>query len=240
MGLIDKLKEQALSKANELLGPQQIEDQQNYQAQQAPPMPQQAPPMPQQAPSMPQQASPMPQQNQSTKYGNVQKCPQCGAPVEPMAVKCSTCGYEFRNVQALNSAQQLAAKLEAIDLAYRDKKPKFKGGFNRTDEQREKERASVIQAFPIPTTKEDLLDFTITMRSRKMQGETNWESEYYAYEAKYEECITKAKILFPDDSQFQPLIAQDQEEKEKEANKKGCSLFILLAIVATSALWVIL
>ena len=49
MGLIDKLKEQALSKANELLGPQQIEDQQNYQAQQAPPMPQQAPPMPQQA-----------------------------------------------------------------------------------------------------------------------------------------------------------------------------------------------
>ncbi len=234
MGLIDKLKEQALSKANELLGPQQIEDQQNYQAQQAPPMPQQAPSMPQQASPMPQQASPMPQQNQSTKYGNVQKCPQCGMPVEPMAVKCSTCGYEFRNVQALNSAQQLAAKLEAIDLAYRAKKKLRDNDII----QKGYEYGRVIRSFPVPTTKEDLLDFCITMKSRCW--DPGADDEQAAYYDKYEECITKAKILFPDDPHFQPLIAQYQEDKEKEANKKGCSLFILLAIVSTSALWVIL
>ena len=178
-------------------------------------------------------------ENQSTKYGDVKKCPQCGAPVEPMAVKCSTCGYEFRNVEALKSSQVLAAKLEEIDAAYRDKKQKFKMGFNMTGEQRENDRASVIQNFPVPTTKEDLLDFTVSMRAKKLQGETDWETEYHAYEAKYEECLTKLKMIFSDDPQAQFLIAQDKEDKEKEANKKGCSLFIILAIIASSALFII-
>ena len=50
----------------------------------------------------------------SDKYGDVKKCPRCGEPVEPMAVKCSACGYEFRGVEALKSSQQLADKLDEI------------------------------------------------------------------------------------------------------------------------------
>ncbi len=174
-------------------------------------------------------------ENQSTKYGDVKKCPQCGAPVEPMAVKCSTCGYEFRNVEALKSSQVLAAKLDEIDAAYRDKKQIFKKGFNMTDEQRIKERASVIQNFPIPTTKEDLLDFSVSMRAKKLTDD--WDSETFAYEAKYEECLMKLKMLFPDDPQAQLLIAQDKEDKEKleeeerKSSRQEKKIFLVIILI---------
>ena len=170
--------------------------------------------------------------NQSTKYGNVQKCPQCGAPVEPMAVKCSTCGYEFRNVEALKSSQVLSSKLEEIERAYRNKG----NVFTQHDHQiyKAREQGTIIKNFPIPTTKEDLLDFAITMQSK-------WKNEDYpdlrkSYKTKYDECVNKAKILFPNDPMFQGVFEQYQVDK----NKKGCSLFILIAIIATSVLWVVL
>ncbi|MBR4218757.1 MAG: hypothetical protein IKR71_06900 [Bacteroidales bacterium] len=178
-------------------------------------------------------------ENQSTKYGDVKKCPQCGAPVEPMAVKCSTCGYEFRNVEALKSSQVLAAKLDEIDAAYRDKE------FNsRAEEKRDKDRASVIQNFPIPTTKEDLLDFTVSMRAKKLQGQIDVETEYNAYVAKYEECLMKLKMLFPDDPQAQLLIAQDKEDKEKleeeERKSKSKEKKIFLVVIVIFAVLLIL
>ena len=69
----------------------------------------------------------------SNKFGDVKECPRCGEPVEPMAVKCSACGYEFRNVEALKSSQRLAEKLEAIEEAYRGKKSKKIRGSNYSD-----------------------------------------------------------------------------------------------------------
>ena len=148
-------------------------------------------------------------ENQSTKYGNVQKCPQCGAPVEPMAVKCSTCGYEFRNVEALRSAQQLAEKLDAVDLAYQGVKDSI---LNPNIDKINTSKISIIKNFPVPTTKEDLLDFAISMQSR-------WNTEQSllraAYKSKYDECVNKAKILFPNDPMFQGIFTQHQEDKKK-------------------------
>lgn len=36
----------------------------------------------------------------SEKYGDVRKCPACGAIVPSMAAKCQECGHEFVNVGA--------------------------------------------------------------------------------------------------------------------------------------------
>ena len=157
----------------------------------------------------------------SDKFGDVKKCPRCGEPVEPMAVKCSACGYEFRNVEALKSSQRLAEKLDAIDEAYRGKKIEHNVGFGikedrtRFDILREKDTA--IKNFPIPTTKEDLLDFAISMQSKWNSSTDDNDTEEFksAYKAKYDECVNKARVLFPNDPMFQGVFEQHKADNKK-------------------------
>ena len=170
----------------------------------------------------------------SDKFGDVKKCPRCGEPVEPMAVKCSACGYEFRNVEALKSSQRLAEKLEAIDEAYRGKKIEHNVGFGikedrtRFDILREKDTA--IKNFPIPTTKEDLLDFAISMQS-KWKSDDGYSGLRSAYKAKYDECVNKAQILFPNDPMFQGVFEQHQADKKINWANMSTATKVLLGLV---------
>ena len=43
----------------------------------------------------------------STKFGDVRKCPVCGALVPALAVSCAECGYEFTGINASSSSQTL-------------------------------------------------------------------------------------------------------------------------------------
>lgn len=156
----------------------------------------------------------------SDKFGDVKKCPNCGEPVEPMAVKCSACGYEFRNVEALKSSQRLAEKLEAINEAYRGKKIEHNVGFGQkmdmTSSEVAREQVTAIKNFPVPTTKEDLLDFAISMQS-KWSSSTIGDDQLglkSAYKAKYDECVKKAQVLFPNDPMFQGVFEQYQADKK--------------------------
>lgn len=182
----------------------------------------------------------------SNKFGDVKKCPNCGEPVEPMAVKCSACGYEFRNVEALKSSQRLAEKLEAINEAYRGKKIEQNMGFGMKQDvtifEVGREQVTAIKSFPVPTTKEDLLDFAISMQSR--WNSSTMEDDQLglksAYKAKYDECVNKAQILFPNDPMFQGVFEQYQADKKNiwanmSTQKKallGLVLFIVLSILS--------
>lgn len=173
----------------------------------------------------------------SDKFGDVKKCPNCGEPVEPMAVKCSACGYEFRNVEALKSSQRLAEKLEAIDEAYRGKKIEHNVGFgmkeDRTIFKVGREQVTAIKSFPVPTTKEDLLDFAISMQS-KWKSSTMGDDQLglkSAYKAKYDECVNKAQILFPNDPMFQGVFEQYQADKKNIWANMSTSIKILLGVV---------
>ena len=52
----------------------------------------------------------------SNKFGDIRKCPSCGAILQSFQTKCDTCGYEFKNVGAVNSAQKLFDLLQAAEL----------------------------------------------------------------------------------------------------------------------------
>lgn len=170
----------------------------------------------------------------SDKYGNVQKCPNCSAVVEAGAVKCNECGYEFRNVEAIMSSQRLAEKIEAIQEAYR-------GKGERSDWDAREEIVRVIKAFPVPTTREDLIEFITSMRAKWRNASTKDEHDgsKEAYRAKYTECMSKAKVLFADDPQFQVLF--DQEKKDNsllgkfaamsESNKYALCVVLFLIIL---------
>ncbi len=52
----------------------------------------------------------------SSKHGEVRKCPSCGAVVSAFTTKCSECGFEFNNVEAVKSANVLFEKLQALEM----------------------------------------------------------------------------------------------------------------------------
>ena len=43
----------------------------------------------------------------SEKFGDVRKCPSCGAMLQSFQTKCDECGYEFRNIGVVNSSHRL-------------------------------------------------------------------------------------------------------------------------------------
>ena len=146
---------------------------------------------------------------QSNKKGNICKCPNCGAPVAATDVKCPECGYEFTGVEGNSSAQRLADSILEVRKRYANKSGlfggigKFLGQVYPVDPE-SNEIATVIKTFPIPNTKEDLLEFVITMKSNaKSQNEVRVIAE--AYKVKYKECLQKIEIFFSEDPLFKPF-----------------------------------
>lgn len=131
------------------------------------------------------------------KRGNIVKCPHCGAPIEAGAVKCKECGYVFTNVKANNTAKEFAIRLEQ-----RIQKVRYDGDKTNINKVNE-----FIKNYPLPTGKEDLLEFIASLDARR-RSKSNYQE---AYNAKYQECVTKAKTLFAGDSDVTSLLAQTEK-----------------------------
>ncbi len=160
------------------------------------------------------------------------KCPNCGALVEPLAVRCSTCGYEFKQVEVRDSVKELAAKLEEFDMHYVDKPLQKSMGESlmgklvdtsasdklHLDMRRAEAKGTIIQNFPVPRAKEDLFDFAVSMQSQ-WQSTSSMDPSMRilknAYKAKYDECVNKAKMLYPNDPIFAGIFEQHSKDKKK-------------------------
>lgn len=156
----------------------------------------------------------------SDKFGDVRKCPACGALVPALAVSCAECGYEFTGVGASSSSQTLAKQISQIqENATRKKndatnsgKYSTKGGYDSPlratlraiDQAAQDEIKSLVNNFPIPNTKNDLFDMIMFLKN-------------HGYEDKYNECIEKAKMFFPNDPMIKQLL-EDANMKKKEEN----------------------
>lgn len=83
----------------------------------------------------------------SEKRGNIVKCPNCGAPIQAGTTKCEECGYVFTNVKATQSVSKLFDEIQKITSTESDKDTR-------------NERINIaINNFPVPTAKEDILEF---------------------------------------------------------------------------------
>ena len=82
-------------------------------------------------------------------------CPQCGKQVPPLTLKCD-CGYEFTTNHQISSVQILSEKIEKIlekPLPNDDEKRK------EEIENRDQQIREIISMFPVPNTKEDIIEF---------------------------------------------------------------------------------
>lgn len=130
------------------------------------------------------------------KRGEVAICPNCGAPYQPGIGKCTECGHVFQNVGVNHSAQVLSEKLEKLVSKHKDAYDD--GEVNA----RNVEIGNSIMTFPIPSDKEDLIEFIASLDAGR-KSSVGWAK---AYHTKYKECILKAQVMFPGDPQICQLI----------------------------------
>jgi len=102
------------------------------------------------------------------KEGDMRKCPSCGAPVQSFSTHCSECGHEFRNIESSNSVRELEKKLADAEEKVRNDKSNgglFGGIMKLVDGETDLEKriynakANILTSFPIPNSKEDILEF---------------------------------------------------------------------------------
>ena len=132
----------------------------------------------------------------STKYGDIRKCPVCGAMVPALAAVCPECGFEFSGIDANISSKKLADLL--LDVSDIDKKEE------------------IIITFPIPNTKADLFEFLSALQPRMRDINDPLSSAYFK---KYQECINKAKISFANDSHLSQFINTFEQEAKSLKHK---------------------
>lgn len=146
----------------------------------------------------------------SNKFGDVKKCPACGAIVQSYQGVCHECGYAFENIEANSSSRKFSEMIDKLMREGEEKKADKTFVQNLlTDRTTRYEKISTaIQNFPIPNTKADLMEFIIIMKSKM---DNDFDPYSSVYRTKYKECIDKAKLLFPNDKDFESLLQEDKK-----------------------------
>ena len=122
-----------------------------------------APPTSPPPPSMPPPST----KQKSSKVGDIMTCPACGATINATNLSCGECGHEFRNTGLSNLMSEFKQKLDDAEKnAIQEKSTGFLGKIlSMVDSETENERkifnakSNVIKNFPIPSNKEDIVEF---------------------------------------------------------------------------------
>jgi hypothetical protein len=190
----------------------------------------------------------------SDKYGDVKKCPSCGAIVQSFSGKCGDCGYEFRDIQSDVTINKL---FEALMEADNIPKEEFKemntkeGGFMgkltynpaadklqneqrlKKHEQAHKEKIQarkiqIISNFPVPNTKEPLLEFLtlgiskatpikVGLFSKATAAQSEHNALVSAWKSKIDQVVMKAKMSMKEDksllAEIDNMVAQLNSKK---------------------------
>lgn len=178
------------------------------------------------------------------KFGNLLKCPSCGASVPSFTATCKDCGFEFRNITANSSMKELAEKLENASKTVVNEKKSWgdQSKWFKVDDI----KSEIVRNFPIPNTKDDLMEFAIFISQNIIPLEKfNKYSDPHTSEAnekwlnvwrgKYKQIITKAKILCKDDPSFvEQIINLVKKKQTVKSNYFGfifiCTLGLLSCI----------
>ncbi len=163
----------------------------------------------------------------STKYGNVLKCPSCGAQVKAGAAVCEACGYAFSGVSATNAARDLQARLDAYNSRKQTMSESFFSAL-KLNPDANRPKLDLIANFPVPNTRADLLDL-LSMAEPQMNanGPRNGESAMreedmsYGYWLLYNNCINKARISFSNDPDFKHFFERYDQEVKKTKGFSG-------------------
>ena len=92
-----------------------------------------------------------------------------------------------------------------------------------------KKKQQIIDSFPIPNSKEDILEFLILLKPKACDDK---DPLVKAYLHKYEECLERAKTFFGDDPDFMPFREAYPEMAAHQKKQKKGNRWILLMIMS--------
>lgn len=121
------------------------------------------------------------QHNREKKEAFGRVCPNCGNQVPALTLKCE-CGYEFTTTKRVSSVEVLLEKINEIrysSLSGSQNRSLFEKLFDPTNklgkdaalEESDRRVNELINMFPVPNTKEDIIDFlTLAVSNTKKKG----------------------------------------------------------------------
>ncbi len=162
-----------------------------------------------------------PTKRETVYEGYIHKCPHCGQVLDSFVLNCPSCGHEIRGDANSKAIQEFAQRLEMTKTT--------------------SEKTTIIRNYPIPNTKEDIYEFLILAYSNIENSED--EDLLNAWGTKAEQAITKAELLFTDQTEYkhieeiyQQILKRLNKERKKQSSKKSRAKFSELAPVLPSAI----
>lgn len=156
-------------------------------------------------------------QRKTVFEGNIHKCPNCGEVLNSFTSNCPSCGYEIRGATNSAAVQEFAVKL--------------------TSAESRQEKIAIIRNFPIPNTKEDILEFMILASTNI--GDNLEKDISAAWQSKTEQAYQKAQIIFQDEKEFsriqniysQVCVKLTKQKKVEKVQKTGNALSELMPVL---------
>jgi len=155
------------------------------------------------------------------KAGNVIKCPQCKADVPSFTTKCEFCDHEFRNIEAVSSVNIFFERIEQLESKRSNDTMggmlgglgKMMSGNHLVADSIAKQKAELVKSFPVPNSKEDILEFLSIATPRAKQSNKSVFGKVFsgkgvdasvelvndAFKEKCEQIIMKAGFSFKND-----------------------------------------
>ena len=134
----------------------------------------------------------------------ITRCPACGEIVDKDAVICPSCGYGIRDV-ADGSIALLSQKLDLIESKRPQKRKRDEEGtISATDER----KISLIRSWPIPNSKDDLIEFAAMASGNCIappkvnEKRTAEDALAEAWRSKFDQAYAKAERLFGNSEDF--------------------------------------
>ena len=171
---------------------------------------------------------------QKEKVGNIKTCPACGASINSMELNCNSCGHEIVNKKSNASLTAFLNKFENINNEG-SKDLKF-GTAHIKQQNLVQGKNELVQNYPIPNNKEDLMEFLSYSISK---GRDFSYVSYFgllagnisgSWRMKSREIIEWSKTIAGNDINFINFIKQKETELNKIHSKRKTTIIITIMI----------
>lgn len=169
----------------------------------------------------------------SQYVGEVKKCPHCGAIINSFQAICESCGFELRNLEISHTILEFKKELDNFNNS--------KNFYNKRkiDEQ----IANLISTYPVPNSREDILEFILMAESHIDTAKSNYRSNSRndvvtsAWVSKYEQLYEKAKITLSQndvidiEKRYNEKMRTINNEKKKSNTINAFLLIVMVVII---------
>lgn len=170
--------------------------------------------------------------------GYIHKCPNCGEVLESFVTNCPSCGYEIRDAKSASTVREFAMKLERIEAqkmpVFEGKKSVMKMVFGKDfkekdeteeardnfEERKQQEKATLIINYPVPNTKEDIMEFMLLATSNIGVKHGIDDVVSKAWISKLGQVYQKAELSMGNSPDFEQIKSIYTKEKKQIKYKK--------------------